>query len=573
MKYIFSQMAYFMAEQSNRRNMRFVTRFAMLSLLLVLAYSVIFHFIMLYEGREYSGFTGVYWTLTVMSTLGFGDITFNSDLGKVFSSLVLLSGVLLFMLVLPFTFIRFVYSPWLDAQSKSMVPKSLPPGTTGHVLVVGSDSIAISIVKRLTRYNFKYAMLIADQARALELFDQGYKVVAGQTDDPDTYANLRLDEAALVVALEGDLKNTNIAATVREVAMYTPLAGSVEHVDSVDILHLAGCNHVYYFAQMLGQSLARRVFESSVQTNIIGRFQDLCIAEAPVQRTHLAGKTLREADLRKNFGLNVVGVWQGNQYMPAKPDTTIDEGAVLLLAGTADLMEIYDQSVAYEREVEQKPVLILGGGKVGNAVAQSLEKRGVPFCVVEKNAALVPQGDKRYIYGSAADIDTLRRAGIESTHTVIVTTHNDDLNIYLTIYCRKLRPDVQIITRATLDRNVASLYNAGANLVMSHSTLAANAIINLLSPDRIFMLTEGLNIFKIKAPTALRGLSLIQSNIRRDTDCNVVAVRSGEKLLITPDPARLMEPDDELILIGSVDAEQEFMRRFMDDEQGKKKGS
>ncbi len=84
-----------------------------------------------------------------------------------------------------------------------------------------------------------------------------------------------------------------------------------------------------------------------------------------------------------------------------------------------------------------------------------------------------------------------------------MTTHDDDLNIYLTIYCRKLRPDVQILSRSTLDRNVPSLYNAGANLVMSHASMAASTIINLLSPGRVTILTEGLNIFRVTAPRPL----------------------------------------------------------------------
>ena len=54
-----------------------------------------------YEGRQESWLTGVYWTLTVMSTLGFGDITFHSDIGRVFSVFVLLSGIILLMIMLP----------------------------------------------------------------------------------------------------------------------------------------------------------------------------------------------------------------------------------------------------------------------------------------------------------------------------------------------------------------------------------------------------------------------------------------------------------------------------------------
>ena len=64
--------------------------------------SILFHFIMLYEGREFSYISGVYWTLTVMSTLGFGDITFQSDLGRLFSIVVLVCGIVMLLVVMPF---------------------------------------------------------------------------------------------------------------------------------------------------------------------------------------------------------------------------------------------------------------------------------------------------------------------------------------------------------------------------------------------------------------------------------------------------------------------------------------
>ena len=121
-------------------------------------------------------------------------------------------------------------------------------------------------------------------------------------------------------------------------------------------------------------------------------------------------------------------------------------------------------------------MLILGGGKVGEAAADALERRGLPFCLVEKNPRLVPPDDPRYILGNAGELAVLQRAHIMETPSVIVTTHDDDLNIYLTIYCRKLRPDVQILSRSTLDRNVPSLYNAGANLVMSHASMESGDV-------------------------------------------------------------------------------------------------
>jgi Trk K+ transport system NAD-binding subunit len=555
-------MAFFMAQQSNRRNVRFMLRFTLFMFGLFFLYSVLFHYIMELENRYYSPVTGLYWTLTVMSTLGFGDITFSSDIGRIFSVVVLLSGVLLFMLVMPFTFIRYIYSPWLEAQSNAMTPRELPKDTHGHVIIVGTDSNALSIALSCRHYDIPYALLVADSSKALELFDKRLGVVLGDLDSALSYEAMRADKAALVLALDDDMKNTNIAATVREYSSSVRLAASVSNEESADILTLAGCDRVFQFSKMLGEALAGRIFTHNAESNIIGRFEGFCIAESPAHNTPLVGKSLLESDLRGRFGLNVAGIWQGNRYMVARSDTLIDEGSVLLLAGTADMLEKYDRSLSRECKIVQTPVLILGGGRVGTAAANALARRRVPFRIVEQKSALVPVDDERYILGNAADIAVLRSAGIDGTQTVLVTTHNDDLNIYLTIYCRKLRPDIQIISRSTLERNVPSLYSAGANLVMSLAGMTSTAIINLLKPGRVFMLTEGLNIFRVGAPASLVGVNLIDSNIRGDTACNVIAVRNGSRLAVPPNPQERIRPDDELILIGAVEAERRFMQKY-----------
>lgn len=564
MRFIFSQMAFFLAAQSNQRNLKLMFRFIMMVLLLIIFYSCIFHVLMKMEGRgdDYSIITGLYWTFTVMSTLGFGDITFHSDLGRLFTICVTVSGILLFMLVMPFTFIRFVYAPWLEAQSQAMVPTKVKDGVRGHVIVAGTGSIAQSVVDRLHHHAIPYVHVLSDYAQAVERFDKHYSVMTGDFDSPQTYINARVTEASLVAALYDDLKNTNIAATVREISPAVRIAGSVDHEDSIDILQLAGCNHTYHFARMLGEAMAHRVLLPSMRSNIIAVFGDLCILEVPAQYTPYVGKALKATDLRSRFSLTAVCIWRGRKYMPAMPDTVIEEGGTLLLAGTGKEIHQFDEHLARNTVGDDGPVLILGGGRVGRAAAFALEKRGIAFRLIEKNPRLIPENDARFIAGSAADIDTLRKAELDRIHAAIVTTHDDDLNIYLTIYCRKLRPDIQIISRATLDRNVESLYGAGANFVMSHASMASNTITNLLRPGSVAMLTEGLNIFRVGTPETLVGVSLAESNIRKDTQCNVVAVASPGGTHIPPNPLDKLEASDEIILIGTADAEQAFMEKY-----------
>lgn len=73
--------------------MEWLVRLAFIFFVLIGVYSVTFHYLMLLEDRDDSWISGLYWTFTTMSTLGLGDITFTSDVGKIFTIAVQLSGM------------------------------------------------------------------------------------------------------------------------------------------------------------------------------------------------------------------------------------------------------------------------------------------------------------------------------------------------------------------------------------------------------------------------------------------------------------------------------------------------
>src|SRR5699024_4703118 len=170
------------------------------------------------EGQEHSWITGFYWTLTVMSTLGFGDITFQSDLGRIFSVIVLMSGMVSLLILLPFTFIEFFYSPWLEAQSNAWAPRELLPDTENHVIITHFNSVTRTLIEKLNHYQYSYVLLNDNLNRALELHDQGYRIVVGELDDPQTYKRLRIHNASLVITAGTDMVNSNICNTVRELS-------------------------------------------------------------------------------------------------------------------------------------------------------------------------------------------------------------------------------------------------------------------------------------------------------------------------------------------------------------------
>ena len=562
MKFLTSQMLAYLNAGETQRNLRLLYQFLILLLIMIVVYSALFHFLMAAEDQRHSWITGLYWTLTVMSTLGFGDITFQSDAGRMFSIIVLLSGVFFLLIVLPFTFIQFFYAPWLEAQMRQRAPRSVREDVSGHIIITSYDPVALSLVRRLGYHHIPYFVSEPDATRALALHDQGVSVVVGEPDDAATYRRLRLEHARMVVATGDDYANTNVAFTVRELSQTLPIVAFARAPESVDVLELAGSSHVLQLTEMLGRSLARRTIGGDVRANVIGRFGELLIVEAPVLGTPIVGRTVGEGWVRDNTGLTVVGVWKRGRFEMLRPDTIIEGSMVLVLAGSEEQVARFGELTAIYT-ISEAPVLILGGGRVGRAAAVALQDSDIPYKIVEKNPGRVSDPEK-YVIGDAADLQILERAGIKHAPTAIVTTSDDATNIYLTIYCRKLRPDIQIISRATLEHNVSTLHRAGADFVMSYASMGANAVYNILEQGDVVMVAEGLDVFRVKVPPRLVGTTLEESGIRAQTGCSVVALETENDETIINPPADLPLPGGgaELILVGTTESQREFIARY-----------
>ena len=556
-KGVVTRLSQLMHKRANRRNLRTLFKLLLTLAIIVALFSVVFRILMLREGQEASWITGLYWTLTTMSTLGFGDITFQGDLGRLFSVLVLITGMVFLLIVLPFAFIQFFYAPWIQAQSEDRAPHQLPANTRGHVLLTHYDPLVQSLINKLDRYHYTYYLLMPDVADALQLHDQGIEVVVGDFDNPETYEKLQIEQAALVAATDTDPINTHVAFTVRELNPTVPIIARADDPRSVDILKLAGCTHVLQLEKMLGASLARRTQSGDAAAHVIGQYEELIIAETTVTHTPLVGKTLEEIGLRKNLGLTAIGVWERGIFQSALPDTPIGPHTVLVLTGSQHQLDRFNELFCIYK-TSTMPVVIIGGGGVGKEAARTLTELGLDYRIVEKDPEQV-RGLDNCIVGNAADFEVLKQADIMNALTVIITTHDDDINVYLTVYCRRLNPEIQIISRVSQEKNIATLHRAGADFVMSYASMGADAIFNLLERSDTLTLPEGLSVFRMKIPRSLVGKTIANSSIRKNTGCTVIAVNGTP-----PAPNKPLPRASEIILIGSTEGEKRFLEVYVD---------
>ena len=251
----------------------------------------------------------------------------------------------------------------------------------------------------------------------------------------------------------------------------------------MDILELSGATSVLPLKHQLGDYLANRVDAGRPEAHVVGEFRGLQIAELPAHDTPFVGKTVRDTQLRQQTGLSVVGLLGARQTAPGLPADRDPTDSVLVVAGTAHADRRAQRAAAPaatdaaagagDRRRQGRP----GGGQGAQAqrAARARDRsdarprsRRSPATSTPSSRATRPTG------GCSNAPASSRRA------SVLLTTNDDAMNIYLAVYCRRLNPDLRIVSRITHERNLEAIHRAGADFVLSYTTLGIEAVMSLL---------------------------------------------------------------------------------------------
>jgi voltage-gated potassium channel len=554
----------YLSQPEVRRNLVSLAKYLAFVAGAVVFYALVFQALMAREGQDHSLLDGVYWTLVTMSTLGYGDIVFDSDLGRAFSIVVILSGIVMLLIVLPFAFIRHFYVPWIESQINQSAPREVPRWTSGHVVVCCFDPVARELVARLKLMKIPYYLLEPEPAAAAALHGSEIPVVMGDPESKQAFEAVRVSSARGVFVNAGDPINTNIALTIREIDAEVPIIATADDEDSIDILELAGASHVLPLKRQLGQHLANRVNAGHAEAHEVGRFRDLVLAEFPVHNMPYVGKTIRETKLRRAIGVNIVGVWELGKFEAAHPDRRLTSSSVPVVLGTQAQIEALNELLLIY-DTNYSPALVIGGGKVGSAAVRALKKRDVAVHLVERDADLARRAagmPDRIFVGDAADRTVLLEAGLAEAPAVILSTNDDSTNIYLAVYCRRLNPELRIISRITHDRNLEAIHRAGADFALSYAALGAEAAFAVVQQRELMLLGAGFELFNVPVPGPIAGKTLAESGIGALTGLNVLAIRDGQTTTANPRATSPLPASAELLMLGTPDQRSEFMRRF-----------
>ncbi|HEX5692841.1 MAG TPA: TrkA family potassium uptake protein [Roseiflexaceae bacterium] len=206
----------------------------------------------------------------------------------------------------------------------------------------------------------------------------------------------------------------------------------------------------------------------------------------------------------------------------------------------------------------RKPVLVIGLGRFGSAVATTLERMDHEVLGVDLDQAIVDDHKNlltQVVEADCTELETLQRLGAGEFDSAVVAIGT---NIEASVLIVLALTDVgipNIWAKATTERHGRILERTGAHHVVFPERTMGERVARLVNERLLDFINFGdeFAIAKLKAPEPIVGLPLITSECRKRHGVTVIgAKRSGEDFIhATPDT--IIFPGDELVVSGRID--------------------
>ena len=212
--------------------------------------------------------------------------------------------------------------------------------------------------------------------------------------------------------------------------------------------------------------------------------------------------------------------------------------------------------------------ILIGGGRVGRALATRLENRGEFVVLVEGDEAEIEQARSEgfTVYeGDGTDTQVLRRAGIEDAKRFVAATRDDDINLLACQLAITTFGIEAVYSQVNEPENVEAFRSVGVTAVDS-PTATAMAIDDEIERPAITHwmneLGDSHDVQEVEVTSEeFTGRSIEELNSEIPDGCFVAIVsRNGENDV--PSADRIIEHGDRLTFVGDAGAVKRAMKRF-----------
>lgn len=278
--------------------------------------------------EDYSYIDASYMTIITVASVGFSEVKPLSDVGKIFTSLLILSSVFTYVYAITVVTSFIVEGEFRTYFNHIRVNKEIQE-LRGHVIVCGYGRNGRQACQQLKAGNVRYVVIESKTQIIEHLREEGVLCLEGNATEDEVLHNAGIRHAkGLIAALPDDAANVFVVLTARELNSTMKIVSRASSDASESKLRRAGADNVIMPDKIGGTHLAALITKPdvlefidhiTVKTNI--RLEEIHCHELP-QR--LIGKPLSELTARDSSGAKVIGFRHGSgEYLVNPADTTL----------------------------------------------------------------------------------------------------------------------------------------------------------------------------------------------------------------------------------------------------------
>lgn len=211
----------------------------------------------------------------------------------------------------------------------------------------------------------------------------------------------------------------------------------------------------------------------------------------------------------------------------------------------------------------RKPVLVIGLGRFGSAVATTLERMDHEVLGVDLDPEIVDDHKSlltQVVEADCSEVETLQRLGAgEFDSAVVAIGTNIEASVLIVLALSDIGIP-NIWAKATTERHGRILERTGAHHVVFPEQKMGERVARLVNERLLDFIDFGdeFAIAKLKAPEPIVGLPLITSECRKRHGVTVIGAKRSGQDFIHATPDTIIFPGDELVVSGRIDQIEAF---------------
>ncbi|MFT9494073.1 potassium channel family protein [Anaerosolibacter sp.] len=215
-----------------------------------------------------------------------------------------------------------------------------------------------------------------------------------------------------------------------------------------------------------------------------------------------------------------------------------------------------------------KQFVVIGCGRFGSSVARTLYSLGYDVLAIDENEDVIQDiadSVTHAVQVDATDETSLKSLGIRNFDVAVVTIGSDiQSSILITLIAKELGIKY-VVTKAQNELHAKVLYKIGADrVVFPERDMGVRVAHNLVSSNILdyIEVAPDYSIVEISALKEWEGKNLKDLNMRAKYGINVMAIKHGAEINISPNASDMINKDDVLVVVGHNDDIQKIEQRI-----------